>query len=303
MANGNLVKADACTNPTLFKTLRGGGGGFGIVTSARYALHPSRPVQEFRIGYNKSLYETTTDEFWDLVIKHSFVEDRWVMWPAQHMNLDEFGANDQFIIWLYFNGDIADAESSEIYKDFMTWMNNAPRDAQIFHHSSYQTFQAYKLHNYINSSSMSGIRNYKSPGVDGNFPYYGNRLIPREFLLRDPIKARKMFQSLEGKTCDNFYHMGGAIHNLGKAAHARTVAGPAIRESAWQVGLCDLQALDELRAMFPTNVSGTGHNHVGWNEPDWQESIWGKENYAFLLDSKARFDPDGRFKCRLCVGS
>jgi len=150
---------------------------------------------------------------------------------------------------------------------------------------------------------MSGIRNYKSPGVDGNFPYYGNRLIPREFLLKDPLQARKMFQTLEGKTCDNFYHMGGAIHNLGKAAHARTVENPSIRESVWQVGLCDLQALNELRAMFPNNVSGTGHNHVGWNEPDWQESIWGKDTYAFLLDSKARFDPDGRFKCRFCVGS
>jgi hypothetical protein len=303
LANGSLMKADACTNSDLFKTLRGGGGGFGVVTSVRYALHPSRPIQEFVIGYNKRLHQTSTDDFWDLVIKHSFVEDRWVMWPAQHMNLDEFGANDKFIIYLYFNGNLADAESSEIYVDFKTWMTNAPQEAQIFLHKSYNTFQEYKLDNYINSSAMSGIRNYKSPGIDGNFPYYGNRLIPRDFLLREPLEARKMFQSLEGKTCDNFYHMGGRIYDFGETVHIESVANPAIRESVWQIGLCDLEALDELRVMFPNNVSGTGHNHVGWHEPDWQEAIWGKEKYAFLLNSKVRYDPDGRFKCRYCVGS
>ena len=38
-ANGELVRADATTNPDLFWAIRGGGGNFGIVTRFQYRLH------------------------------------------------------------------------------------------------------------------------------------------------------------------------------------------------------------------------------------------------------------------------
>jgi FAD/FMN-containing dehydrogenase len=38
-ADGELVEADADTNPDLFWALRGGGGNFGVVTRLRYQLH------------------------------------------------------------------------------------------------------------------------------------------------------------------------------------------------------------------------------------------------------------------------
>lgn len=39
LADGQIVTADASTNPDLFWALRGGGGSFGIVTSMRVQLH------------------------------------------------------------------------------------------------------------------------------------------------------------------------------------------------------------------------------------------------------------------------
>ena len=35
---------------------------------------------------------------------------------------------------------------------------------------------------------------------------------------------------------------------------------------------------------------------------DWQESWWGKENYASLLAIKNRYDPDRLLRCWRCVG-
>jgi FAD/FMN-containing dehydrogenase len=39
-ANGELLRADAATNPALFWALRGGGGNFGIVTALEFKLYP-----------------------------------------------------------------------------------------------------------------------------------------------------------------------------------------------------------------------------------------------------------------------
>jgi FAD/FMN-containing dehydrogenase len=43
-ADGEVVRADARTNPELFWALRGGGGNFGIVTALEFALHPIADV-------------------------------------------------------------------------------------------------------------------------------------------------------------------------------------------------------------------------------------------------------------------
>lgn len=49
LTTGEIVKANACTNPDLFWALRGGGGGtFGIVTSATFRTFPS--VQNVAVG-------------------------------------------------------------------------------------------------------------------------------------------------------------------------------------------------------------------------------------------------------------
>lgn len=49
LTTGEVVKANACTNPDLFWSLRGGGGGtFGVVTSATIQTYPS--VQNVAVG-------------------------------------------------------------------------------------------------------------------------------------------------------------------------------------------------------------------------------------------------------------
>ena len=44
-ANGRMLSADESDERDLLWAVRGGGGGFGVVTCARYRLHPLGPVR------------------------------------------------------------------------------------------------------------------------------------------------------------------------------------------------------------------------------------------------------------------
>ena len=68
---------------------------------------------------------------------------------------------------------------------------------------------------------------------------------------------------------------------------------------------CDMsafyQAVNQFREVTPG--SGAYFNEADYNEPDWQNTFWGKDNYRRLLDIKNRWDPEELFYCHNCVGS
>ena len=81
----------------------------------------------------------------------------------------------------------------------------------------------------------------------------------------------------------------------------------------WSARVPRLRAqLDQVRQLmwetFPNERDGAAFSGSYWNEadydePDWQTSFWGEENYAKLLVVKKAVDPDGMFTCHHCVGS
>lgn len=55
-----------------------------------------------------------------------------------------------------------------------------------------------------------------------------------------------------------------------------------------------------LRELAPN--SGAYVNEADPTEPNWQRAFWGS-NYPRLLNLKKKWDPDGVFWCRPCVGN
>ena len=59
-------------------------------------------------------------------------------------------------------------------------------------------------------------------------------------------------------------------------------------------------SLAALRTLDPD--SGAYVNEADPDEPDWQHAFWG-DHYPELFELKARWDPDGVFYCKPCVGA
>ncbi|MCO1597541.1 FAD-dependent oxidoreductase [Micromonospora sp. RHAY321] len=68
-ADGELRRVDAATDPELFWALRGGGGGFGVVTAVEFALFPAATV-------------VTGASFWP-VTHAARLLDHWLAWTRQ----------------------------------------------------------------------------------------------------------------------------------------------------------------------------------------------------------------------------
>ena len=68
---------------------------------------------------------------------------------------------------------------------------------------------------------------------------------------------------------------------------------------------CDLSSYYDAVNKFREATPGAGayFNEADYNEPDWQNTFWGNENYKRLLDIKRAWDPEELFYCHNCVGS
>jgi FAD/FMN-containing dehydrogenase len=67
LADGRQVTASAIDNPDLYWALRGGGGNFGVVTTARYRLHPLRSLQSGLMLFPMSQAVTVLRGYRDLI--------------------------------------------------------------------------------------------------------------------------------------------------------------------------------------------------------------------------------------------
>ena len=67
LADGRLVMADRENDPDLFWALRGGGGSFGVVTSARYRLHPLASVTAGLLLFGLEQAEAVLHRYQELI--------------------------------------------------------------------------------------------------------------------------------------------------------------------------------------------------------------------------------------------
>jgi FAD/FMN-containing dehydrogenase len=67
LADGRILTADRANEPDLFWALRGGGGGFGVVTAARYRLHRLQSVIAGLILFRLEDAASVLRGYWELI--------------------------------------------------------------------------------------------------------------------------------------------------------------------------------------------------------------------------------------------
>lgn len=288
LANGSHVIANSCTNPDLFKALRGGGSGFGVITSVHFKLHPPSQLQRYKWT---DIYPGSSDvanpdvkKRWDLFL-------RWVgrwdkRWSTKYISAAAIYT---------FLGPHEEAVQTPFYKD-ATSVFGSPV------HESYRSLLHFKLTDGASGSDHDYSISRSSMRQLGD-SYVGNWLIPLNYLVEKPTEARNMFMnaSASGALCPYHgeYFFGGMNNDI-EDVNDPTSLHPATRRAAMQASICDEAFMRKIMGMFPDSCVGI--NHAPAHLQDWQNKLWGPK-YKDLLAVKNAVDPYGLFQGQQLVGS
>eukprot|EP00931_Biecheleriopsis_adriatica_P120532 TRINITY_DN95662_c0_g1_i1.p1 TRINITY_DN95662_c0_g1~~TRINITY_DN95662_c0_g1_i1.p1 ORF type:complete len:574 (+),score=67.17 TRINITY_DN95662_c0_g1_i1:74-1795(+) len=288
LADGRHVHANKCSHPKLFKALRGGGGGFGVVAAVHYKLHPPTPMQWYGWtscrGKCNDISDPNTVKRWDLLLRWVGKWDR--RWSTKHISTAAIYT---------FLGTHEEAQASAFYQD-ATSVFGVPN------HTSWRSVLHFKLND--GGSGPKGDYSWMEAQTRTTDPHFqGNWLIPLDYLVAKPVEARNVFinMSARGELCPfhGEYFLVGKNNDITEAEDPTSVL-PATRRAAFQFTVCNKSAMDTLMTMFPD--SGQGINHAPANLQDWQRKLWGS-HYPSLLSMKKKVDPHGVFQCHQCVGN
>jgi len=304
LADGSIVIADNCTNPSLFWALRGGGGGtFGVVTHIHYKLHKVTPIVRFSflIYGRESLEPDETKPFLSAV-------QLWLdYWISNSLTLEDQwcgGHFSQVSMHLLFCGELSDAKLSFI-NDFYAWHNSVL--GSLMKQKQWGTFVFTKVHDswFDYMGGTIGLRNpdYINP-TNTFFDASADvscRILPYEKLARDPFNVIRMFLSqplVDSSFGFSNYFLGGKINSV-KASE--TAVHPSMRESIYSVFSKGDMASEYIREFLPNTMTGVCYNYHNVLEPDWRNACWDSQ-YDSLDQVKKEYDPNNRLDCWHCVG-
>ena len=124
-ADGDVKIANACSNPDLFWALKGGGGGFGVVTRVTLKTHP---LPEFFGGVFATIKANSDDAYRRLISK--IVEFYAQALFNPHWGEQILVARGLVVISMAFQG-LSRQEAREVWKPFFDWVAASPQDFVI----------------------------------------------------------------------------------------------------------------------------------------------------------------------------
>jgi FAD/FMN-containing dehydrogenase len=338
-ADGEVRIANACSNPDLFWALKGGGGGFGVVTRVTLRTHA---LPEFFGGVFATIKATSDDAARRLI-------GRVVEFYAQALFNPHWGEQIGFrpggvvTISMVFQG-LTSQQAADIWRPFFDWVATSPQDFAIVSAPRIGALPAQHFWDPSVLKSLPGLAladdREGAPADDifwaGNLEEagavwhaYQSAWLPASLLEPD---QRERF-------VDAFFaaaqHWSVTLHvNKGLAGGAPEAIAAA-RETAMNPAVVDAFALVISGALGQPAYPGVpGHepdaavaqnqaqatdramneirrllSRVGsyvWEtdffQPNWQDAFWG-DNYARLRRIKQKCDPDGLFFLHHGVGS
>lgn len=308
LASGRFVTATQAVNSDLYWAMLGGGGGtFGIITSAVVKVHPKVPVTTS--SWTVMTSETvSTEAFWELV------RFFWDSFPTYN--------NARTYSW----GTIM-----KLAPGIYMWSMN-PFFATNKTVAEYEALVAplYQKAAQLNITLAANTTHYDTlyaayQATFATFNYYvggagatpGSRLVPTENWADEAIR-NQTFAALqnvvEKAMMLNLYHQHAAdefdkgINSVNPAfrnLQAQLVAINSITDltaAGWKTGndFLNNEIMAPLRRVTP--AGGAYGNEADVGEPDWQQAFWGK-NYPRLLELKKKYDPTELFYAYHGVGS
>jgi FAD/FMN-containing dehydrogenase len=338
-ADGEVKIANACSNPDLFWALKGGGGGFGIVTRVTLRTHP---LPDFFGAVTAAIHTTSDDAYRRLI-------GRTVEFYAEALFNPHWGeqiliGRGYVAISMVFQG-LDQQQAEAVWKPFFDWVAASPQDFAVVRAPQIHTLPAARR--YWDPSLLKNVPGDviadDRPGAPADNIFWAGNLeevgavwyayqsawLPASLLETD----RR--ESLADALFEAAKHRGVALHCNKGIAGATAEAIAATKDTAMNPAVVDAFALaisgdfgqpaypgvpghepdaaaartqaeaveksmDAIRKLLPR--VGSYVWETDYFQPHWQEAFWG-ENYDRLLAVKSKYDPDGLFFLHHGVGS
>jgi hypothetical protein len=302
-ASGDFITVTPTVNSELYWAMLGGGGGtFGIITSALIKAHPEIPVttSTFSFGFLPS-----EELFWE-----GFTA-LWESFPAWNtaktysfFGLSNITGSLNFDMNPFFAPNMSVSEYEKLIAPFLANLTELGIPYTL-NTSYYPTF--------LSAFDATFAPQDQHIGGSTNIP--GNRIIPatnwdNATIRGDTITAIK--KSVSNSLMLAAYHQApnnpttiiNSVNPAFRNEASMIVAIGMLTVSDDQLGAASKaltkDILGPLREVTPGG--GTYGNEAEINEPDWQFAFWGT-NYQRLLEIKKKWDPNGLLYVHHGVGS
>jgi FAD/FMN-containing dehydrogenase len=338
-ADGDVKIANSCTNPDLFWALKGGGGGFGVVTRVTLRTHT---LPEFLGGVFATIRASSDEAYRRLIAKVLEFYAQTLFNPNWGEQLG-FGPGGVLSIMMVLQG-LDQHEAEATWRPFFDWVSASGQDFSIISAPRIISEPARRFWDPAFLKQAPGLVIADDrPGASADNIFWGSNLgeagrvwsayqsawLPQS-LLEDRQRWRladALFAAAKHRGVSLHFNKGLAGATAEAIATARdTAMNPAVvdafalvisgaggppaypdvpgHEPDVAVARSEAEAvtaaMDEIRKLLPR--VGSYVWETDYFQPHWQQAFWG-ENYDRLLAVKGKYDPDGLFFLHHGVGS
>lgn len=309
LPDGRFVSADETTNHDLFYALRGGGGStWGVVTSVVLRAYEKTITTTLTYTFGTGVEPET---FWAAV---AAIYGYFQEWPAA-------GLYTYHSIMCSTATECVFSMAPQFAPNFTTEQLEA-LNAPFFETLSSLNITVDSLNYTTHNTYLEAFDAMWAPETDGGgtwSEHTGSRLFPRAN-WEDPAKLNATLAVIRNSSETNGFYLAYNIAPAVNAAVNQTNGvNPAWRETllfamlgatwgqnatAEDIAVANKGLTESLGAWREVSPgAGTYLNEADINEPDWQQSFYGEENYAYLYELKQKYDPWGVFYAIGAVGS
>lgn len=313
-ADGKQLTINECSDPDLFWAMRGGGGGsYAVLTSYKFQLHPSVPLNVYSFQAHFSAPKNISESHIHREIISGLATNQPLF--AQHGIAGYNFILHNHVVFL----QVLPSEDTEAIKkvtsQFHDLLTNLP--GITITENSYYTFESFtQWHDFCERPEIA-----RNGPVGLGFKGAG-RFIPRN--LFKPNTREKLVDAVMAAMQFSYSrHGGGGVQLYATGPdntpdeNGKTSVNPIWRDSLWEVIMGQFWTTSTpANALLPiqktvsamiepfkdlTPGGGCYMNEGDWTEENWKEAFFGVQ-YDKLLAVKKRYDPTGLFNCWKCVG-